>query len=107
MPARRIVEFSGDPLAALEEILERPSSPSPFHPPRDDLIDVMSQSSSASNLVPRWACALVFGSCSQGLSEGLQLSESQSLDSRNTCHAATALILETYCHRLSCLEHQY
>jgi len=46
VPARRIVEFSGDPLAALDSALVRPPSPSPFEPARDDSVDAASQTSS-------------------------------------------------------------
>ena len=35
-PARRIVDFQGDPLAALQSALERPPSPSPFQLSKDD-----------------------------------------------------------------------
>lgn len=46
LPARRIVEFSGDPLAALDSALERPPSPSPFEPAKEDSVDSASQTSS-------------------------------------------------------------
>ena len=47
-PSRRIVDFQGDPLAALQSALERPPSPSPFQPSKDDGTESVSRESSAS-----------------------------------------------------------